>query len=172
MKSLELKRMQMMSKLKKHTENLLSNGILIKILKILNKLNKSLEKYHKLMKYFLIKTKEKLTINMVIKGLDLNLLQDLEDIHSISTMLKIFLGTFSNKTLLKMIFSVDSLEEIRIKRVLLQKLEVEDSVHSMMILSFLVVLEEGLEDLGWDCLEHNLCLKMMIFSQTRRKTFQ
>ena len=168
---MELKRMLMTNKSKKPIENLLSNGILIKILKILNKLNKSLEKYHKHMKYFLIKTKGKLTINMVIKGPDLNPIQDLEDINSISTMLKIFLDTFSNKTHLKMTFSVDSLEEIRIKRVLLQKLAVEDSVHLMMILSFLVVLKVGLEDSVWGYLEHNLCLKTMTFSQTRRKTF-
>lgn len=164
--------MQTTNKSKKLIENLLLNGIPTKILTILNKLNKSLDKSHRHMKYSLIKIKEKPTISMVIKDPDLNLLQDLQHISLTSTMLKIFSDTFSNKTRLKMTFSVGSSEEIRIKKLLLQKQAVEDLVHLMMTHSFLVVLEVGLEVLVWDCLEHNLYLIMMTFSQTRKKTFR
>lgn len=68
-----------------------------------------------------------------------------------------------------MTFSVDSLEEIRQKRVLLQKQIVEGLVHLMMIHSFLEGLEVVLEDLVWDFLELTLYLMMMTFSQIRRR---
>lgn len=169
MKFLESKRTPTINKLKKLTENLLLNGILIKILIIVNRLNKSLDKSHKPMKYSLIKKKEKIMISMAMKDLYLKVLQDLEDISLTSMMQKIFLDTFLNKIHFKMTFSVDSLEEIRQKRVLLQKQIVEGLVHLIMIHFFLEGLEVVLEDLVWDFLELTLYLMMMTFSQIRRR---
>lgn len=171
MKFLVLKRTPMMNKSKKHTGNLLSNGILIKISKIINRQNKSSDKSHKPMKYFLIRTKEKTTICMDTKDRGLRVLHRSKETNLISMMLKIFSNTFLKKIPLKMTFLVGFLEEIRQKKSLLLKREAKVSVHLMMIHFFQMVLEEGLEDLVWVYLELSLYLTMMIFSQTRKETF-
>lgn len=161
-----------MNKSKKPTENLLLNGILIKISITANRQNKSSDKFPKLMKYSLIKKREKTTIGMDIKGQNLNVLQDLQDIILTSMMLKIFSGTFLNKTHLKMTFSVNSSEEIRPKKTLLQKKEVEVLVHLTMILFFQEDLVVDLKVSVWDFLELTLYLMMMTFFQVERRTFQ
>ena len=161
----------MINKSKKPTENLLSNGILIKTSTILIKPNKSSDKSHKLIKYYQIKKKEKLTISMDIKDLNSKIPHHhLEAINSTFMMLKIFLNTFLKKIHSKMTFSVDSLVIKKQKNKLLLKQEVDVLVHLMVILSFqvgLVVDLVVLVVLEVDCLELIQCLMMMIFFRIR-----
>jgi hypothetical protein len=87
------------SKLKKLIKNWLSNGILIKIQTINKRHFKNLDKFLKLMKFYLIKIKKAHMIHMDLMLLILEMVEALADQVLISPMPTIYLSTFFKTTL-------------------------------------------------------------------------
>lgn len=141
MKSSVFKRMLTINKSKKPTGNSLLNGIPIKTLTMLNKQNKSSDKFLKPMRFSPIKIKENTMTSTVTKRQSLSKAQPLKDIDLTSTMLKIFLDTSLNKIPLMMTSFLGSSEDRKEKRILLLKWGAGDLVHLMMIHSFQVALD-------------------------------
>jgi hypothetical protein len=96
------------SKLKKLIKNWLSNGILIKIQTINKRHFKNLDKFLKLMKFYLIKIKKAHMIHMDLMLLILEIVEALADQVLISPMPTIYLSTFFKTTLLIMMMMLIS----------------------------------------------------------------
>ncbi len=152
---------------------MLSSGTLIKILTTSKKPPKSSSKSLKPTKFYPIKTKEKPTISTVMKvrnPLEAPASQeDLEHQILISIMLKMYLGTFFNKTLSMMTFLRDSLVVVKRRKKHHQDSVVEGLAHLTAIHFFQVALVDEWEV---DYSEHRVCLITMIFFPQTGEGFQ
>ncbi len=139
----------------------------------MNRPNKSLEKSQKLIKFWLIKIKEKLMTCTDMKDQSQAQVLDLEIINLTSTMLKISLSISFNKIRSRMTFFQDFSEGKSKKRLLHHVQETEDLVQLEMMHFPQIALEEVLEEaLEEAYFEHSRYSRMMTFSIQGRVTFQ